>query len=200
MGEPRFVAIGRLTRIRAFTRWDVDRWLSWPPHTDGLYSTYNPSAMDGSVRDAWYGDLIDRQGQLPFAIEALDRQLIGRLFLRHVRKSLGAAVLGIDLDPRYIGQGYGTDALAAFLRYYFGPAGFRRIYLSVAAYNTRARRSYEHCGFRYVRTHWERLKCEADVLGEPRYADVLPLFRRGARGLEALMHDMVAERPIDTIA
>ena len=194
MGEPQFLAGGRRTRIRMFTRRDVDRWLAWPRHDGPLYTAYNPRPIDGALRDAWYDDLVHRQGQLPFAIEALDRRMIGRLFLRHVRRPEGSSVLGIDLDPSVLGQGYGTDALRAFLGYYFGPAGFQRLCLSVAAYNVRARRSYERCGFRYVGTHWDRLTCRADVLGDPYFAEVRALFRRGPRGLEALMHDMVAER------
>ncbi len=192
MGQPRFVACGRLTRVRAFTRRDVDRWLAWPRHPDRLYSSYDPTPMDGSLRDAWYDDLVHRQAQLPFAIEDLGRQLIGRMFLRHVRRREGSSVLGMDLDPRFIGQGYGTDALEAFLGYYFGPARFRKMYLSVGAYNVRARRSYERCGFQHVRTHWQDLKCEADVLDDPCYADLRHFFRIGPRGLETLMQDMVA--------
>lgn len=194
MGEPRWVAVGRLCRVRAFTRADVDRWLGWPLHSDPLYSGFDPTPMDGSVRDAWYAVLTQRQGQLPFAIEALDRQMIGRLFLRHVRPTEASSVLGIDLDPRFVGRGHGTDALAAFMGYYFGRAGFRRLLLTVAAYNARARRSYERCGFRYIGTHWEGLKLPVDVPRDPRCAELRSCFRNGPRGLEAMMHDMVAEQ------
>ncbi len=195
MGEPRYVAIGRLTRVRMFTRRDVDRWLTWPRHADPLFASYDPVPMDGSMRDAWYDDLVNRQGQLPFAIETPDRQLIGRLFLRHMRRQDGSSVLGIDLDPRFLGRGLGTDALRAFLRYYFGSAAFQRMYLSVAAYNARARRSYQRCGFRYLGTYWDTFKTEADIFRDPRYAELRPRFRTGPRGLETLMHNMVADRP-----
>ncbi len=193
-GEPRFVAVGRLSRIRMFTRRDVDRWLAWPRHADPLYAAYNPRPMSGSTADAWWDDLRHRQKQRAFAIESLDRRMIGRIFLRHVSTTDGASVLGIDLDPSLLGLGYGTDALRAFLGYYFGPGGFRRMYLSVAAYNVRARRSYERCGFRYLGTHWDRLLCRDDVLDDPRCAEARPLLRRGPRGLEALTYDMVLDR------
>lgn len=193
--EPRWVAVGRVTRIRAFTRRDVDRWSDWPPHDDPLYSSHDPTPMTGSARDAWYDDLVHRQGQLPFAIETVDRQMIGRLFLRQVRPSERSALLGIDFDPRFVGCGYGTDALQAFMRYYFGPAGFQRMGLTVAAYNARARHSYERCGFRYLGTHWDGIKTRANVLDDPRYADVRAFFRPGRSGLQTLMHDMVADRP-----
>ncbi|MCC6178506.1 MAG: GNAT family N-acetyltransferase [Chloroflexi bacterium] len=195
MPEPRWIALGERTRIREFTRRDVDRWLTWGRHEDPLYSSYNPTPMDGAMRDAWFDDLVHRQAQLPFAIEDLERQLIGRLFLRHVRRREGTSVLGIDLDARVVGNGYGTDALSAFLDYYFGPARFYKMYLSVAAYNVRARRSYEHCGFREFSSHWQLLKSEANVFGDPRYAEIRDLFRRIPSGVETLMHDMVAVNP-----
>jgi diamine N-acetyltransferase len=190
---PRFVAEGTLTRVRAFTRRDVDRWLAWPRHSDPLFSSFDPPTMSGSMRDAWYDDVVNRQGQLPFAIEDLDRAMVGRIFLRHVRPRDRTSILGIDLDPRCLGRGYGTDALRALLGYYFGPAGFRKMYLSVASFNVRARRSYERCGFRYFHTHWDVLKTRAKVLEDPRYEPVRDLFRMGPRGLEAQMKDMVAD-------
>ncbi|MDP8923409.1 MAG: GNAT family N-acetyltransferase [Chloroflexota bacterium] len=194
MGEPRWVAVGRLTRIREFTRRDVDRWLEWGPHPDPLYSSYNPTPMDGSLRDAWYDDLVHRQGQWPFAIEDRERQLIGRLFLRHIRRREGTSVLGIDLAASALGRGYGTDALRAFLDYYFGPMGFQKMYLSVAAHNPRAYRLYENCGFRRFNAHWQTFKTDADVLRDPRYRDVSELFRPVREGVEGLMYDMVLTR------
>ena len=82
-----------------------------------------------------------------------------------------------------------------FLAYYFGALDFRKLALSVAAYNTRARRSYERCGFTYVSRHWERLKTDADIFNDPRYAELRPLFRSGRLGLEALFHTMELRRP-----
>jgi len=194
MGEPRWVAIGRLTRIREFTRRDVDRWLDWEPHADALYSSYNPTPMDGSMRDAWYDDLVHRQGQWPFAIEDRDRRLIGRLFLRQIRRREGTSVLGIDFESGHVGQGYGTDALRAFLEHYFGKLKFRKMYLGVGAHNPRALRLYENCGFRTFSSHWQVFKTDADVLHAPRYRDVRELFRSSREGLEGLMRNMVLTR------
>jgi diamine N-acetyltransferase len=189
-GQRQYLAHGRLTHIREFTRSDVGRWLEWPSHADPLYSPYNPLSMSGSMRDAWYDDLVNRQAQVPFAVDDDEQHMIGRIFLRFVNRVEGCAVLGIDFDPRFVGQGYGTDALQAFLGYYFETLGFSRMLLTVAAYNTRARKSYERCGFEYLSTHWERLKCDADIFGNDRYRDIRSLFRRGRNGLEALFYTM----------
>ena len=190
-----YLVEGERTRLREFSRRDVDRWMEWPRHPDPLYSSYDPPRMTGPVADAWYDDLVRRQGQQPYAVDDHDGQMIGRIFLRFINRVEGGSVLGIDFDPRFVGQGYGTDALRAFLGYYFGALGFSRLLLSVAAYNVRARRSYERCGFRYLGPHWERLKCDANVFVEERYAEVRPLFRRTRTGMEALFHMMELVKP-----
>lgn len=193
VARSRWVATGHLTRVRAFSRRDVDRWQAWPPHPDPLYADHDPTPMTAPLRDAWYDDLLNRQRQLPFTVERLGGDVIGRLFLRQVRPAERTALLGIDLDPRYIGLGYGTDALLAFLPYFFRRVGFRRLGLTVAAFNLRARRSYERCGFRYVGSHWDTFKTPSDVFSDPRYDDIRSAFRPTSGGLQALMHDMVIE-------
>jgi RimJ/RimL family protein N-acetyltransferase len=54
--------------------------------------------------------ITQRQRQIPFAIEDESGDMIGRIFLRHVRNEEGSAVLGIDLHPAYLGVGYGTES------------------------------------------------------------------------------------------
>jgi RimJ/RimL family protein N-acetyltransferase len=70
------------------------------------------------------------------------------------------------------------------------------MYLSVAAFNVRARRSYDRCGFQQFATHWQLFKSDANVLEDPRYAEIRHLFRRSSEGIEALMHDMVVRSPV----
>lgn len=194
MPEASYVAEGAKTRIRRFVRADVDRWLAWARHSDPLFESYDPPTMSSGMRDTWFDDLVGRQGQLPFAVDSFDGALIGRVFLRHQHRPAGTATLGIDLDPRYLDRGYGTDALEAFLPYFFGKLGFERMYLSVATFNGRARHVYRRMGFRDVNEHWERVRTSAPVLRDRRYAPIKHLFRQGAQGLEALHHLMVLDR------
>ena len=128
-----------------------------------------------------------------FVVEDESGDLIGRIFLRHVRHEEGSAVLGIDLHPGYLGRGYGTESLGAFLHHYFEHLGFQRMLLSVAAHNVRARRCYESLGFTTVGSHWDA-HIGPDVTREPQFAFVRQLFRRGPLGLESLFHDMRLER------
>jgi RimJ/RimL family protein N-acetyltransferase len=190
------VALSPRTRVRAFTRADVDAWQAWPDYVEPLLVGTSPRRMSPDQRTRWLEDITQRQHQLPFAVDALDADngdMIGRIFLRYVRREEGSAVLGIDLHPAWVGQGYGTEALAAFLHYYFGELGFERMLLSVAAHNTRAQRSYTRLGFERTGSHWDA-HLGPDVTGEARFAKLRELFRRGPLGLEGLFYDMRLER------
>jgi ribosomal-protein-alanine N-acetyltransferase len=85
----------------------------------------------------------------PYAICLLEGGLtIGTVFLREVDKVNGSAVVGIFLgDRRYLGQGYGTDALNALVDFGFGELRLERIELEVFDFNVRAIRSYVKAGF-----------------------------------------------------
>ena len=86
----------------------------------------------------------------PYAICLLDGDLtIGTVFLRSVDKVNGSGVVGIFLgDRRYLGQGYGTDALNALVDFGFGELRLERIELEVFDFNARAIKSYVKAGFR----------------------------------------------------
>ena len=75
-------------------------------------------------------------------------QGIGTVFLRNVDKVNGGGIVGIFIgDRRYLGQGYGTDALNALVDFGFGELRLERIELEVFDFNVRAIRSYEKAGF-----------------------------------------------------
>jgi RimJ/RimL family protein N-acetyltransferase len=89
------------------------------------------------------------QTSYPYAICLLsEERSIGTVFLRNVDKINGRGVVGIFVsDRRYLGQGYGTDALNALVDLGFGELRLERIELEVFDYNLRAIRSYEKAGF-----------------------------------------------------
>lgn len=187
------VAAGPRTRVRPFTRADVDAWQAWTDYVEQLLVGTSPRRMSPDQRSRWFDDILQRQHQIPFAVDDEAGDMIGRIFLRHVRWEERSAVLGIDLRPESLSQGYGTEALGAFLHHFFETMGFRRMLLSVAAHNTRARRCYESLGFSTVGTHWDA-HIGPDVTAEPQFANVRHLFRRGPLGLESLFYDMRLDR------
>jgi RimJ/RimL family protein N-acetyltransferase len=68
---------------------------------------------------------------------------LDRLDLRDRRASLA---VGIE-DPRRLGMGLGTEAIGLVLEYAFKVLKLHRISVRVVAYNLRAIRAYEKCGF-----------------------------------------------------
>jgi len=191
------VARGKKTVIRWFERSDVDKRQQWPRHTDPLYSHNDPRPMSSRERDLWFLDRSVSGSYRMFAIDDQHGNMIGWLTLRNINGEAGSSVLGIALDPTRMGIGYGTDALMAFLDYYFDVMGFKEMWLDVAAFNYRAMRSYEKCGFHYVGQHWTEHPSSAfpPVFSDPRYRDVVQYFRRSLLGIEVLYYDMVIDRP-----
>jgi RimJ/RimL family protein N-acetyltransferase len=187
------LAAGARVRIRVFTRTDVDAWQAWPDYAEPLLVGTSPRRLPPDQRGRWLDDITHRQRQIPFAVDDEDGEMIGRLFLRQVRRDEGSAVLGIDLHPAKLSQGYGTEALGAFLQHFFGDLAFERMLLSVAAHNTRAQRCYSSLGFVTTGSHWDA-HIGPDVTREPRFTFVRHLFRRGALGLESLFYDMRLDR------
>jgi len=187
------IAAGPRVRIRPFVRADVDAWQAWPDYDDPLLVGTSPRRMATEQRGRWFDDITQRQRQLPFAVDDEQGRMIGRIFLRHVRRDEGSAVLGIDLHAGFLSMGYGTEALGAFLHHYFGEMGFSRMLLSVAAHNERARRCYESLGFQTSGSHWDA-HLGPDISRDPKFAPVRHLFRRGPLGLESLFYDMRLDR------
>src|ERR1051326_5953620 len=78
------VAAGPRTRVRAFTRADVDAWQAWPDYAEQLLVGTSPRRMAPDQRSRWFDDITQRQRQIPFAVDDDTGVMIGRFFLRPV--------------------------------------------------------------------------------------------------------------------
>lgn len=77
------------------------------------------------------------------------RELIGDFSVMDIDGQNRKAGFRIALhDPRYFGQGYGTEAVGLALDYAFGDLGLNRLQLEVYSHNPRAIRAYEKAGFK----------------------------------------------------
>jgi diamine N-acetyltransferase len=189
------LAEGGKTVLRRFERSDVDRWLAWPRHADALFESYNPPSLTPRQRDYYYQSRQAAHDLMQFAVEDRQGELVGRISLREIDWRARCAVLGITFHPSRLGEGLGTDALAAFLRYYFGAMGMNSLYLDVAAFNKRAHRCYEKCGFRTLGHHWGEPQPDyAGVMSSVRYGDIRPLFRAEDGMVRPLLIDMALHR------
>lgn len=186
------VASGELTSIRPFTRGDVDEWCAWPQHSDPLFHDYNSPNMSPRERDFWYAEKLSRSDHAMYAIEDFEGNLVGRLFLRLIDRREQSAVLGVDLRSDKLNQGYGTDAMQTFLRYFFCTLDFDLLKLDVAAYNYRAQRVYEKLGFVYTGERWNTYPSVfmPGVWTDPAFTPVRRFFRPGAGTVSVVHHDM----------
>lgn len=108
----------------------------------GSRSDFSPMTMVGAER--WLQGIADHDHA--WIIET-DR-LIGHIRLDRVDLSDRRATLamGID-DPESLGKGFGSEAIVLVQAYAFNMLNLHRLSLRVVAYNLRAIRAYEKCGF-----------------------------------------------------
>jgi RimJ/RimL family protein N-acetyltransferase len=100
--------------------------------------------------EGWWQRRLERKSDRVFAIETQDETHIGNLGLHDIDSENRRAMLGIVIGRKdYWGRGYGTDAIRTALGWAFGYLNLHRVYLTVYAYNARAIRCYEKCGFQH---------------------------------------------------
>ncbi len=184
---------GTKSQIRHFTREDVDHWMEWPAHADPLYSSSYPRPLSRYERDTWYNERLNRSDYMMFAVDDSGGQLAGLLTLRNIDRLRTHAVLGITLRPETLNIGLGTDALWSFLGHYFTALRFDAMILDVAAYNRRAQRVYEKCGFVYTGDHWGHYD-DYTVFSNEHYRTIRHYFRRHGAWIETLFYDMILRR------
>lgn len=80
-------------------------------------------------------------------LRVADERYLGEVVLNDLDADNAAMNFRIALTGAY-GQGYGTEATRAVVAHGFDVVGLHRISLGVYAFNPRALRSYEKCGFR----------------------------------------------------
>jgi len=159
---------GKKTRLRAIEREDIPRFVKWfnDPEVRHYLDRYLP--MSTAEEEKWFeGQLEDRENKV-FAIETAEGVHIGNCGLHRIDWKNRSAELGIFIgEKEYWGQGYGSDAITALLRFAFREMNLHRIHLRVHDYNERAIRCYEKCGFRHEGTLREAL------FRDGRYHDIL---------------------------
>lgn len=189
------LARGEKTVIRELERADVDRWVAWPRHSDLLFDSYNAPQLTTRQRDLYYQQRRSSPDSRQFAVDDPGGDLVGRISLREIDWRAGRAVLGVSFCPGRLNQGLGTDALWAFVTYYFGPLRMSALFLDVAAFNQRACRVYEKCGFQRCGERWGEPQTDlAGIFRKPELGEIRHLFRWEYGLVRPLLIDMVLRR------
>lgn len=109
----------------------------------GTHQTFTRDAVD-----AFCASRADQDDRLDWAIEdAVTGEYAGGLAVNDVDADNETAGFRIDLVEKYRGRGLGPEAIELMLRHLFEEVGVHRVGLEVYAFNPRAQRSYEKCGF-----------------------------------------------------
>ena len=191
--------------IRPWRRADLDLMASWPPFTapldqiwnwprrlkhDGTLALFFSSRAADPARAAW--TLVAQTGRQAGGVQEAPSDVAGLLQLMSIRREEGSAALGIAFGAPWVGQGYGREALEAFLDAYFGLLRFTTIRLEVGLANARARRLYAALGFRETKRFWHDAGSaeEYRFLDAPAYAGVRRYFRWANGGVYQLCMEM----------
>ncbi len=111
-------------------------------HYEGDYAFYNMEADEEDLAE--FLDAAQR-GQSVFAV-ASDGELVG--FVSVAQTDAETVDLGLGMKPDLTGNGSGRAFVTSILDFVNTTYAPRRITLSVAAFNVRAIRVYEACGFK----------------------------------------------------
>lgn len=104
-------------------------------------------------------------------LRASDGLYVGEVVLNDLDSDNRSMNFRISLGtPAMAGQGYGTEATRAVVAYGFDVVGLHRVSLGVYAFNPRARRVYEKCGFVHEGTERDALFWQGQWVDQHRMA------------------------------
>jgi RimJ/RimL family protein N-acetyltransferase len=146
---------GELTTLRAIERPDLDALWRWYNDAEVMYYWAEPyKTMSREDLDARYGaGLSASTGRMHWLLittrdEHGQGEPIGRIGYVDLDRRNRHTEIALAIGERdYWGRGYGSDALIAYLGYLFHELNLHKVWLRVEAFNTRAQRAYEKCGF-----------------------------------------------------
>lgn len=142
--------VGNRIVLRGFEEEDVQKIVQWrnDPQINKYFFEYEPSTVRSQRR--WFENFASRRDEKFFVISNRKGEAIGTVGLTKIdsrsrNAEWGRFMLG---DKKYLGKGYGLEALYLSAWYAFSHLNLRRLYLEVFAWNKRARAMYERFGFK----------------------------------------------------
>jgi diamine N-acetyltransferase len=192
-GWDRFLLRGNKVILRSLRRDDIDKRLAWKEYPDPLYSHYNPPNLSLREREDWYLKRKHDPDMVYLAIDNHQGRLLGFICLNRIDRKAKTLWMGIFLGHEFTDRGYGTDALLTLSRYLFEKGRLEMMFLDVASHNKRAIRCYLKCGFKFVRTKYNRSdpRSNLDIFGDDKYEDIREYFKKEGDEVLVQFDDMV---------
>lgn len=187
---------GRRVSLRKLKRTDLLEMTKWRSFDDPLLAEANWPQRSLSELNIWFSRFSEDPRRLLCAVIDRSGRIIGSITLRE-RDGRHSARLGITFGADFVDQGFGSEALALFLDYYFGELRYEKLVLDVAGHNQRAIRVYKKLGFNTI-GEFERSIGRSgswSFLDDRAYADLRRFFRRDWMGRRWLIcYDMELRR------
>ena len=142
---------GRLVRLRALERSDVERAYTWVNDREVTQYLLLRFPMSRGQEEKYLAEAAEQgncYADVRLAIETKDGVHIGMCGLHHASPEDRHASLGIMVgDKSYWSNGYGSDAVMTLLRFAFDQMNLNKVELGVFEFNERAIACYRKCGF-----------------------------------------------------
>lgn len=150
MTSGRPTLLGQKVRLRAPCEADIEARfrLGHDPDIAEIFGVTRGELGEMTLSDA--AKFVEALRAHPYAWVIEARQsFVGEIRLDRVdfRDRRASLAVGI-LDPIALGQGFGTEAISLLLDHAFEVLGLHRLSVRVLAYNHRAIRAYQKCGFK----------------------------------------------------
>lgn len=141
---------GERVALRPLEPEDLEPCLRWINDPEILQYVSRVHPMHREREREWLAGLGKSESDAVFGIALADGgRLVGSCGLHKIRLPNRSAELGILIgETEFQGQGLGAESVRLLCGYGFDWLGLHRIELRVYAYNRRAIRCYEKCGFR----------------------------------------------------
>jgi UDP-4-amino-4,6-dideoxy-N-acetyl-beta-L-altrosamine N-acetyltransferase len=139
--------IGEKVTLRALEDKDKEVLRGWRNHPELLKYQCSSFPISEAEQNRWYDSYAANGSYHIFIIEDEARDSIGYTITKNIDHKNRCAEIGIYLDPKTQGQGYGKDAFQALMKYCFYELNLHRLYLVVFAFNTRAIDLYKKLGW-----------------------------------------------------
>lgn len=142
---------GKLVRLRAYEREDLDNVMSWvnDPEVTRTLASF-PFPMSRGQEAEWLEKAVMNEGDRKvFAIETKEGEYLGGLGFIKIDWKNRNLEFGIVIGKKeHWDKGYGTDATMVALDWAFNRLNMHKVYLRVFDYNKAAIRCYEKYGFK----------------------------------------------------
>ncbi len=142
---------GVRVRLRAVEPADWERFFIWDQDSETARRAYFipfPRSIEATRR--WAEQSANEapvNDSYRFAIETMERELVGTLNTHECERRQGTFSYGIAIGAEYWRHGYASEAITLVLRYYFRELGYQKVTVHVYDFNEPSIRLHERLGF-----------------------------------------------------